>query len=239
MEILGRMVNASNSTLVVRDGDAQYIYKPISGERPLWDFPAGTLALRERAAYVLSEIGGWGVVPETVISEGPLGMGSLQTWVEAEVIDVDVVVPANIPNGWLEIVRGIDQNGAQVALVHADNPQLRAIALFDAVANNADRKGGHLLTDVSGKVFAIDHGVTFNHEPKLRTVLWGYVDADFTTSEIEQLIQVREKVATSELVDLLNEAEISALTSRIDELLKNGRFPAPSASWPSVPWPVF
>lgn len=239
MEILGRMVNASNSTLVVLDEDVQYIYKPISGERPLWDFPEGTLALRERAAFVLSELGNWNVVPETVLREGPLGLGSFQQWVEADVTDVDVVSPHLIPSGWKEIVRGVDESGGEVALVHADSKQLRAIALFDAVANNADRKGGHLLTTGDGHVFAIDHGVTFHEEPKLRTVLWGYVGEKFTPDEIQQLQDLHNVVSTSELTELINGAEMTALEARISDLLSNGHFPAPSPNWPSVPWPVF
>ena len=239
MEILGRMVNASNSTLVVRDADKQYIYKPISGERPLWDFPEGTLALRERAAYVLSEIGGWRVVPKTVLREGPLGLGSFQDWVEAEVVDVAVVKPEAVDGSWLEIVRGIDDAGQEVVLVHADKPQLRAIALFDAVANNADRKGGHLLTDKTGEVFAIDHGVTFNEELKLRTVLWGYTDQRLTDNEIEQLRSLQDAISNSEIVELLNPQEVEALHGRINSLLSDRCFPEPSPNWPSVPWPVF
>lgn len=239
MEILGRMVNASNSTLVVNDNGSKFIYKPISGERPLWDFAAGTLAYRERAAYVLSHIGGWHVVPETTLREGPLGRGSFQAWVDAEVVDVEVVAPGEVTSEWIAILNGVDENGNVVTLAHANKPELRAIALFDAVANNADRKGGHLLTDAHGKVHAIDHGVTFHQEPKLRTVLWGFVDQELTDSEIEQLKKVREIVRKSELVELLSQDEIAALVVRIDELLFQRVFPAPSGNWPSVPWPVF
>lgn len=239
MEILGRMVNASNSTLVVRDVDKQYIYKPISGERPLWDFPEGTLALRERAAYVLSEIGEWRVVPKTELREGPLGLGSFQDWVEAEVVDVEVVKPEAVDSSWLEIVRGVDDAGQEVVLVHADKPQLRAIALFDAVANNADRKGGHLLTAKTGQVFAIDHGVTFNEELKLRTVLWGYAGLRLTEKEIEQLRRLQDAIANSEIVELLYTQEVDALHGRINGLLSDGCFPEPSPHWPSVPWPIF
>ena len=239
MEILGRMVNASNSTLVVRDEDKQYIYKPISGERPLWDFPEGTLALRERAAYVLSELGGWHVVPKTVLREGPLGLGSFQDWIEAEVVDVAVVKPHDVDSAWLEVLRGVDDAGKEVVLVHADKPQLRAIALFDAVANNADRKGGHLLTTKSDEVYAIDHGVTFNAELKLRTVLWGYTNQQLTALEIQQLRGLKDVIASSELIELLNAQEIDALHGRVNSLLSDGSFPAPSPHWPSVPWPVF
>lgn len=239
MEILGRMVNASNSTLVVRDDDRKFIYKPITGERPLWDFPEGTLALRERAAYVLSELGQWHVVPHTELREGPLGLGSFQAWVEADIKDVAVVAPQEVDAGWIEIIRGQDEHGQEVALIHQDKAELRAIALFDAVANNADRKGGHLLTDDLGNVFAIDHGVTFNEEPKLRTVLWGYINHEFTDTEVAQLEEVRKLIDTSELVELLNAQEITALHNRINELLASGKFPEPSPNWPSIPWPAF
>lgn len=233
------MVNASNSTLVIQDDGKQFIYKPVSGERPLWDFPEGTLALRERGAYILSELGKWNVVPRTELREGPLGIGSFQEWVEADIKDVAVVTPSEILAGWIEIIRGQDERGNEVVLIHQDRDELRAIALFDAVANNADRKGGHLLTDELGKVFAIDHGVTFNVEPKLRTVLWGYINKEFTESEIAQLEDVRNLIDSSELVELLNQEEITALHNRINELLASGKFPTPSAEWPSVPWPVF
>lgn len=171
LEILGRMMNASNSTIVVRENDVQYVYKPVSGERPLWDFPDGTLAARERAAFVLSDAAGWNVVPLTQLREGPMGEGSFQEWVDADVTSVDVVAPSEVPEDWHLVMTGVDEAGREVALAHAPDDGLRRIALFDAVINNADRKGGHILTGDDGSHYAIDHGVTFHNEPKLLSLI--------------------------------------------------------------------
>ena len=239
MEILGRMMNASNSTIVVRDDDVQYIYKPVSGERPLWDFPDGTLAARESAAYLLSNLAGWDVVPPTQLREGPMGEGSFQQWVDADVTSVDVVKPSDVPHEWHVVMSGVDEAGREVALVHAPDAGLRRIALFDAVINNADRKGGHILTDDDGRHYAIDHGVTFHHEPKLRTVLWGWIGQPFTDEEISLLKASLSAADRTELADLISEEEILALKDRINGLIDLGSFPEPSPHWPSIPWPVF
>jgi len=160
LEIVGRLVQASNTTLLVTvTGDipgrgvitAGAVYKPIRGERPLWDFPGATLAHREVAAHAVSEATGWQIVPPTVFrADGPLGPGMLQLWVATR-DDVDVL-----------------------DLLQSGDPRLRRIALFDAVVNNADRKGGHLLVRPDGLIQGVDHGVTFNIDPKLRTILWGW-----------------------------------------------------------------
>ena len=239
VEILGRMMNASNSTIVVRENDVQYVYKPISGERPLWDFPDGTLAARERAAFVLSDLAGWNVVPPTQLREGPMGEGSFQEWVDADVTSVDVVAPADVPENWHLVMSGVDEAGREVALAHAPDDGLRRIALFDAVINNADRKGGHILTDDDGTHYAIDHGVTFHHEPKLRTVLWGWIGEPFSPEEIELLNQTLEATNNTELASLLSLEEVNALKDRIKGLKDLGSFPEPSPHWPSIPWPVF
>ena len=170
-KVVGQMVNASNSTLVIESNDQRYIYKPRSGERPLWDFPNQTLYLRERAAYLTSELLGWNVVPETTIQEGPYGIGSFQKWIDAEPATVDIFPPNEVPQGWLTIMSGIDEEGDQVTLAHENSSRLQQIAVFDTLINNADRKACHLLTDESGVTFGIDHGVTFNSEDKLRTVV--------------------------------------------------------------------
>lgn len=239
MEILGRMMNASNSTIVVRDNDVQYIYKPVSGERPLWDFPDGTLAARESAAYLLSNLAGWDVVPPTQLREGPMGEGSFQQWVDADVTSVDVVKPTEAPEEWHVVMSGVDEAGREVALVHAPDAGLRRIALFDAVINNADRKGGHILTDDDGRHYAIDHGVTFHHEPKLRTVLWGWIGQPFTEEELSLLKASLIAADRTELADLISSEEILALKDRINGLIDLGSFPEPSPNWPSIPWPVF
>lgn len=239
LEILGRMMNASNSTIVIREDDVQYVYKPVSGERPLWDFPDGTLAARERAAYVLSDLAGWNVVPSTQLREGPMGEGSFQEWVDADVTSVDVFAPSEVPLDWHLVMTGVDEAGREVALAHAPDAGLRRIALFDAVINNADRKGGHILTDDDGTHYAIDHGVTFHHEPKLRTVLWGWVGEPLTDEEIALLDTTLSITSDKELNALLSADEIKALQDRIRGLQDLGSFPEPSPNWPSIPWPVF
>jgi len=237
--ILGRMVNASNSTLVIESAGQQFVYKPISGERPLWDFPEGTLALRERAAYVISELLGWELVPETRLMDGPHGVGSVQTWVEADTTTIEVTEPDAIPDGWMRIMSGVDETGHEVTLSHANDKSLSQLAVFDAVINNADRKGGHILTDGNGRHFAIDHGVAFHHEPKLRTVLWGWIDDEIDPTWIADIQRVRGELATSELSQLLSPIELDALAERMDALIAEPTFPEPNSSWPAVPWPVF
>lgn len=237
--ILGRMVNASNSTLVVESQGQQFVYKPISGEKPLWDFPEGTLALRERAAFVMSELLGWGLVPETRLMNGPLGVGSVQTWVEADTTTIEVTEPNKIPDGWMRIMSGVDETGHEVTLSHANDKALSQLAVFDAVINNADRKGGHILTDDNGRHYAIDHGVAFHHETKLRTVLWGWIDEQIEPEWIADIQRVRQQLADTELTELLAPIELDALAERMDALIAEPTFPEPNAHWPAVPWPVF
>jgi uncharacterized repeat protein (TIGR03843 family) len=239
LKVIGQMVNASNSTLVVDSDGDRFVYKPRSGERPLWDFPDHTLHLRERAAFVVSEMLGWNVVPTTLIHEGPYGIGSFQDWIDAEPLTVDIFPPNQVPENWLTIVTGIDEEGNQVTLAHEDSLRLRQIAVFDAVINNADRKAGHLLTDASGQTYGIDHGVTFNAEDKLRTVLWGWIGQVIAESQLQDLERLLSKVAGSELEELLSTPEIDALVSRINHLLAVKVMPSPSPHWPAVPWPVF
>jgi uncharacterized repeat protein (TIGR03843 family) len=238
-KVVGQMVNASNSTLVIESNDQRYIYKPRSGERPLWDFPDQTLYLRERAAFVTSELLGWNVVPETTIQEGPYGIGSFQKWIDAEPATVDIFPPNEVPQGWLTIMSGIDEEGDQVTLAHEDSARLMQIAVFDTLINNADRKAGHLLTDVSGNTFGIDHGVTFSAENKLRTVLWGWIGQGFPEQYLTDLASLKSKVPGSELEELLDQSEIAALLDRLDYLLNVKILPSPSPHWPAVPWPVF
>ena len=238
-KVIGQMVNASNSTLVVESESDRFIYKPRSGERPLWDFPDHTLHLRERAAFVVSQMLGWDVVPETTINEGPYGVGSFQKWIDAEPTTVDIFPPNTVPEGWLTIVTGIDEEGNQVTLAHEDSFRLKQIAVFDALVNNADRKAGHLLTNQSGITYGIDHGVTFNAEDKLRTVLWGWIGQEISEEQISDLARVQGLVAGSELEELLAEPEIAALYERIEDLIENPVMPSPSPHWPAVPWPVF
>jgi uncharacterized repeat protein (TIGR03843 family) len=239
LKIIGQMVNASNSTLVVEDEANRYIYKPESGERPLWDFPNGTLHKRERAAFVMSEILAWNLVPKTQLSEGPYGVGSLQNWLEAQVTVVDIFPPGEVPDKWLTVITGLDENGHEVTLAHANEPRLKQIAVFDALINNADRKAGHILTDQDGNLFGIDHGLTFHDEDKLRTVLWGWINEPIPEDLLSDLVAAASKIPSSELTQLLSEAEISALLERLEHLITTKKMPIPSPHWPAVPWPVF
>ena len=238
-KVIGQMVNASNSTLVVESDLGRFIYKPRSGERPLWDFPDHTLHQRERAAYVASQLLAWDVVPETTIAVGPYGIGSFQEWIDAEPTAVDIFSPSEVPEGWLTIMSGIDEDGDQVTLAHENSDRLKQIAVFDALINNADRKAGHLLTAESGQTYGIDHGVTFNSEDKLRTVLWGWIGQSIPEQYINDLQNFQSKISDSELIELLDESEIAALQSRLNLLIEQKKLPSPSPNWPAVPWPVF
>lgn len=220
MKVTGRLVDASNATLLasiyLHDFELVCIYKPIAGERPLWDFVDGTLAHREYAAYLLSEKCNFNVVPMTVLREGPFGEGAVQLWID------------------------VDQSLDMIEYFQRDIPELRKMALFDAVVNNTDRKIGHILPDITGKVYGCDHGVTFHSEDKLRTVLWRWAGEPFTQEEFSQLGVVQDFLtAPRELPELLTEGEIKALSERVNRLKKTGTFPVPSKDWPAVPWPPY
>jgi len=222
LRIEGQLIDASNATLYCRvqlgDEDAHAVYKPIAGERPLWDFPDGTLAAREVAAYLVSEALGWAIVPPTLLRGGPLGDGMLQLWV-----DVDETVDLT------RLVRGRDL-------------RLRRMALFDAVVNNADRKGGHLLPTSTGHIFGVDHGVCFHRDDKLRTVLWQWRGRPLQTEEADALTRLRTNLEAGLgdcLGDVLSGGEVAATGARIERLLATNRFPLPSGDWPSIPWPPF
>ena len=215
--VIGRLVDASNATLQATlentDPVMKVIYKPVLGEKPLWDFADGNLANREYAAYLLSELGDFNLVPTTVLREGPFGSGMVQEWIE------------------------IDEELDVVDFGQSNDPQLRKLALFDAIINNTDRKFGHLLVDHDGKLRGCDHGVCFHQENKLRTVLWQFAGEQFTTEEIELLNKVAQLDLNSSFAELLTSAEISALSGRIANLLAAGQFPFPSDEWPAIPWP--
>ena len=220
LSVTGRLIDASNATLYaeakIGEVDVACIYKPVAGERPLWDFPDGTLANREYAAYLISEISGLHVVPLTVLRDGPFGFGAVQQWIN------------------------IDESIDLALFFREDNPALRKIALFDAIVNNTDRKIGHLLPLSNEVVLGCDHGVTFHSEDKLRTVLWQWSGDKFTGEEIALLDNLLAKiVANAELKELITESEIAALKDRINSLISAGTFPTPSDEWPSIPWPPF
>lgn len=246
-ELEGRLVDASNTTLrallTLAGVTARCVYKPVRGERPLWDFPDGTLAGREVAAYLVSRAAGWDVVPPTVLRDGPLGPGACQLWIdEPEAADplVGFVPARQLPAGWLRIMAARDETGRAYALAHADDPRLARLAVFDAVINNADRKGGHVLVGEDDQVYGVDHGVSLHVEDKLRTVLWGWADGPLPEPAVPALARLAERLdggLGTELAEHLTGTEIRALGSRVAGLRVSGRFPLPSADWPAVPWP--
>jgi hypothetical protein len=222
LSIEGRLVDASNATLyctTTLDGVvAACVYKPVQGERPLWDFPDGTLAGREVSAYLVSVATGWSVVPPTVLRDGPFGPGMCQLWIDTD-DEVDLA-----------------------ALARSDHPDLRRMAVFDAVVNNADRKGGHLLPTVDGHVYGVDHGVCFSSEDKLRTLLWQWRSEPLAEEAVEVLSRLRAELegALGEgLHEHLTRREVRATLVRVDRLLKTRVHPEPSGDWPAIPWPPF
>jgi uncharacterized repeat protein (TIGR03843 family) len=248
ISVEGRLVDASNATLfcqICLDGvDATCVYKPVAGERGLWDFPDGTLAGREVASHLVSEATGWGVVPPTVLREGPFGPGMVQLWVEIDpdVDLVDVVAPNALPTGWLRVFDALGSGGQPVVLAHADDDRLRRMAVLDVVLNNADRKGGHVLPLPDGTVHGVDHGVTFHVETKLRTVLWGWAGEPLRETELEVLQQLSSQLdgeLGTALGPLLTRAEVRATRRRIDRLITDAHLPFPGEGWPAIPWPPF
>jgi uncharacterized repeat protein (TIGR03843 family) len=228
VSVVGRLVTASNSTFfcLVQGPDpesgrsvaASVVYKPVRGERPLYDFPDGTLACREVAAYAVSEASGWEIVPPTVLRDGPFGEGMVQLWVE------------------------VDESVDLAELIESDNAALRRMAVLDAVMNNADRKGGHLLPLADGRVQGCDNGLCFAVEPKLRTVLWRWRGQPLTDEERAVLERLHAELAGrlgDELVPLLTPAEVRATSRRIEALLEAGRLPRPDRNRPAIPWPPY
>ncbi|MFI7388023.1 SCO1664 family protein [Streptomyces sp. NPDC049813] len=258
LHVQGQIREASNAVLlctVTHEGhEARCVYKPVRGERPLWDFPDGTLAQREVAAFEVSEALGWGLVPPTVLRDGPYGEGMCQLWIEGpdesaqspEAARTDrllALVDAEEPDeGWKAIGFAEVEEGRTALLVHADDPRLRRLAVLDAVINNGDRKGGHLLVDAGNRLYGIDHGVTFHVEDKLRTLLWGWAGEPLTEEATGALEGLRERLGAGEplalrLGELITGAELEAVRERVAELLKTGRHREPGGDWPAIPWP--
>jgi uncharacterized repeat protein (TIGR03843 family) len=242
LEVLGRLVGSSNNAMVVRvwpagelpdasvsparpveDGDLLAVWKPTRGERPLFDFPIGTLTRREVATYLVSEALGWGIVPPTLLRDGPFGEGMLQLWID------------------------VDPDADVIALVNGDDPRLRRVAVLDAIVNNTDRKAGHLLPIPGGHLYAVDHGVTFSVVPKLRTVLWAWEGEPFDDEELAGLVRAAEALGSetspgslgAALRELLAGPEVEATRARVGELLATRRFPSPNPDWPAIPWPPY
>ncbi|MFG1610844.1 SCO1664 family protein [Actinoplanes sp. NPDC049265] len=247
MELEGRLVDASNTTLraeITLDGlTRRCVYKPVRGERPLWDFPDGTLAGREVSAYLVSQATGWGLVPPTILRDGPLGVGACQLWID-EPEDASALigfVPAyDIPEGWLAVASARDDDGDAYALAHADDPRLARLAVLDAVINNADRKGGHVLYAPESRVYGVDHGVSFHVENKLRTVLWGWTGKplpDEATDVLRSLQSALSGGLGETLEEHLTLSEVQHVRLRVKRLLRASKFPQPPTDWPAVPWP--
>ncbi len=222
------------------------IYKAVSTERPLWDYPDGTLAGRERAAYLVSTAGSFGIVPPTVLRDGPLGAGAVQLWVGDPVGEPDLLVTvtpvAEVPPGWRVVLRGEGEGGEPLAVSHADEPAVRTTSVLDALINNSDRKGGHLVRD-GDRVRGFDHGVSLGVEPKLRTVLWGWAGEPVPEGDLDRVGEVSRRLdlagpLAQELRELLTPAEVDALRSRADDLLRTRRHPVPHSGWPAIPWPA-
>lgn len=244
LEIVGRLVRASNATFLVADESGRrWVYKPLRGEAPLHDFPTGTLGQREIAAHDLSRAAGFDCVPFTCRAEGPFGVGSVQHWVDDAVDDLAALVLVDeVPDDWFGMVVGADEQDRDIALVHANHALLRRLALFDVVTNNADRKGGHVLhrraaDGVTEAVFGADHGLTFNADPKLRTILWGWAGEPFSPDEVSLLRRTLE-AADEALSPWLADAELDATHERVTAALAAGTFPEqPDEGWRTIPWP--
>ncbi len=216
MRVVGRLIDASNATLLAEiesDNQTQkVIYKPVAGEKPLWDFQDGNLAHREYCAFLLSNRAGFDLVPNTVLRDGPFGFGMVQEWIDTDE-EIDII------------------NFGQ-----SDDSQLKRMAIFDAIINNTDRKYGHLLYK-EGKLLGCDHGVTFHSEDKLRTVIWQFSGEKIDKQEM-LLIESASALDYPNLFEsYLTQDEITAIYERINRLLKSGRFPSPSENWPAIPWP--
>ncbi|GIF26233.1 putative repeat protein (TIGR03843 family) [Actinoplanes tereljensis] len=247
IDIEGRLVDASNTTLraeITLDGlTRRCVYKPVRGERPLWDFPDGTLAGREVSAFLVSQVTGWDVVPPTILRDGPLGPGALQLWID-EPDDAESLigfVPAyDVPQGWIAVANARDDDGDAFALAHADDVRLARLAVFDAIINNADRKGGHVLYPATGTIHGVDHGVSFHIENKLRTVLWGWTGKPLIGEAAEILAKLAAELDGSlgeSLEEHLTVTEVQHIRLRIRRLQRSSRFPKPPQDWPAIPWP--
>ncbi|NDC13400.1 MAG: phosphatidylinositol kinase [Actinobacteria bacterium] len=221
LNVVGRLVDASNATLFAKatltlDAEIEVVYKPIAGERPLWDFPHGNLAQREVAAFKISQWGKFNCVPYTTLREGPFGLGAVQEWITSD-DSIDII-----------------------ELAQSQDERIRNLALFDVVVNNTDRKFGHILLNREGMILGCDHGVTFHQDFKLRTVIWQFAGKSLTSLELAQLHEVKNEIAkvhNEEIGQLLHSDEVDALVKRIDSLIENREFPLPSEDWPAVPWP--
>lgn len=244
IKLEGRVLPASNATFIGTIDEVRVVYKPIAGERPLWDFPDGCLAWRELAAWHVSEALGWGVVPYTFLGIGPHGEGMVQVWQEPdqEQCAVDIVRVGRMPDGFCHVFDGLDNRDRPVSLVHEDGAALRRMAIFDVLINNGDRKGGHVLAMSDGHRYGIDHGVSFHIENKLRTVLWGWSGQGLGAEELKAIERL-DRGCMPELFEalggLLTVREVTSFYARVARLREVAAMPSPAGDWPSIPWPPF
>ncbi|OHU23167.1 phosphatidylinositol kinase [Mycobacteroides chelonae] len=252
LTVIGRIRSASNATFLCEaqgnSGDSVHcVYKPVGGERPLWDFPDGTLAGREVATYLISAELGWNVVPYTVFRDGPAGVGMVQRWIhEPELAEgaldlVDICLPQAVPQDYLPILRALDADGAEIVLVHADDALLRRMAVFDTLVNNADRKGGHILRGADGGVYGVDHGICLHSEDKLRTVLWGWAGKPVEPELLDDVTRLEESLRGdlgAALATHITTAEVTAVRLRAVMMLNEPVMPMPDRNRP-IPWPAF
>lgn len=221
VSVLGTMPYASNATLLAVDGSGRHwVYKPEQGENPLWDFPWRSLAAREVIAYQVSEAMGLGIVPETVMAEGPHGPGSAQAFLEED--------PSFDP---------------RTLLRPSLDPCLWPFAVFDLVANNADRKIGHMMREAgTGRLWGIDNGLTFHWQEKLRTVLWGFAGRPLPAPMQDAVARLQQRLGAGlekAVASLLSRREATALTKRTAKLLANPIHPHPPEDRPPIPWPIW
>jgi uncharacterized repeat protein (TIGR03843 family) len=222
IEVLGRLPWSSNATFLVKmsdDGEEIFgVYKPQRGERPLWDFPRGTLCHREVAAYEVSDVLGWQIVPDTVLRDGPAGIGMVQRFVEH------------------------DPDDHYFTLLEDYGDDFRRMAAFDVVINNTDRKGGHCLRDTEGRIFGIDHGVAFHSQWKVRTVIWDFGGEPLPTAVRDDLECFYDKFQRGDLEGrlrpLLDRFELDAIQARVKRLLQTGVLPVADDSYHCYPWPM-
>jgi uncharacterized repeat protein (TIGR03843 family) len=223
LQLEGEFLWGSNSTFYVtislNDGVWKAVYKPVRGERPLWDFPPHTLAKREVAAYLVSQALGWELVPPTVFRKnGPFGAGSIQLYIDH------------------------DPEYHFFTFTPQDRQRLRPVVTFDLVVNNADRKGSHVVVDRQGHIWCIDHGICFHEQEKLRTVLWDFAGEFIPKDLVQDLVRLDQELQTEvawvkELRSYLSNAEIAAMQRRINALVQNPVFPAPPEDRRPYPWP--
>lgn len=279
VRIIGRIRSGSNAVFLAEevqapgatdtDGESAplWVHKPVRGESPLHDFPAGilppaaavpgasvesqlagTLAAREIAAYRVSHAAGWDVVPETLPIISAAGPGMIQRFLDIPAdadpdhAPVDLYAPESMPSDVTGVIALDTEDGDTMVLGHRTSARIRTIALLDAVINNSDRKGGHVLRSSDGTIWAIDHGLAFHTDPKVRSVLWGFAEEPLDDVERSSLRALRASCATGslrdELAELLAPEEVDALLERIDSLLDAGTFPPPRGGFP-LPWPLF